>query len=334
MSDPSPSPAPPPAGPPVYGPGVIAPYPLTLGDIYSAAFRTVRYNRGATLGATALAMLLPLGILIVHAAVATATGSPGLLIEDSPRSDEAGLAELIVVLAVLIVLYLVWGWGLLLASGMTAQVAMAATLGRRVSRGEAWRATRGKRRRLVGLAALVGTAYTAAVLVLVLLCFEIASLLPRGGGGLAVLVGLLGAATLVWVVIRGAYLSLDTLMLEPVGPFGALRRSWCLTRGSFWRLFGTYLLTSLIGQVVTFVVVLPLVFLAGVVAVTSGGSEQGPWADAFTMAITLGTASFFTTPFLTGVAAFQYLDLRIRREGLGQQILQATAPGAAPGKRV
>ena len=49
-----------------------------------------------------------------------------------------------------------WGIRLLLVTGMVAHVVAAAAVGRRLSLGEAWAATRGSRWRLVGLALLLG----------------------------------------------------------------------------------------------------------------------------------------------------------------------------------
>ncbi|UAL30887.1 hypothetical protein K8W59_05145 [Nocardioides rotundus] len=59
-----------------------------------------------------------------------------------------------------------------------------------------------------------------------------------------------------------------------------------------------------------------------------------PMVGVAEVLITLLLLGILITPWLSGVIAFQYLDLRIRREGLGQQILQASAPGAAPGERM
>jgi hypothetical protein len=57
---------------------------------------------------------------------------------------------------------------------------------------------------------------------------------------------------------------------EPVGPIGALRRSWALTRGHYWRLLGTFLLLLLVATVA----VLALSSTLGIVLVLLAGPPE------------------------------------------------------------
>ena len=60
-------------------------------------------------------------------------------------------------------------FGTILVTGMIAHVTAAAAVGRRLTLGEAWAATRGKRWRLVGLALLLGFSALLLIGVYVLL---------------------------------------------------------------------------------------------------------------------------------------------------------------------
>jgi hypothetical protein len=57
---------------------------------------------------------------------------------------------------------------------------------------------------------------------------------------------------------------------EPVGPIGALRRSWALTRGHYWRLLGTFLLLLLVATVA----ILALSSTLGIVLVLLAGPPE------------------------------------------------------------
>ena len=132
--------------------------------------------------------------------------------------------------------------GLLFVSGMIAHVTSAAAVGRKLTMGEAWAATRGKRWRLFGMAVLLGLVIVLAVALVVgiLLVGIFAFDAPLGTrcssascSGCCSLVGYL------WFWVRVRALAVPTLMLEPVGILGALGRAVRLTQQQFWRLFGS-----------------------------------------------------------------------------------------------
>ena len=124
---------------------------------------------------------------------------------------------------------------------MIAHVTSAAAVGRKLTMGEAWAATRGKRWRLLGMALLLGlavvvaTAFVAAILLVGIFAFDA----PLGDTILVgVVLGLLLVVAWTWFSVRVRALAVPVLMLEPVGVFGALRRSVRLTQRQFWRLLG------------------------------------------------------------------------------------------------
>lgn len=83
-----------------------------------------------------------------------------------------------------------------------------------------------------------------------------ASAQPSPGTGMAVL--LFGLVFMILVIAIAPRLSVTTPVTaaERIGPFGILRRSWDLTKGNFWRLFGTFLLIGLVVIIVSLVLLL------------------------------------------------------------------------------
>ena len=118
-------------------------------------------------------------------------------------------------------------------------------------------------------------------------------------------------------------------MLEKLGVIAGLTRGWRLSRGSFWRLLGIYLLTSVIVGVVASIIVGPASMIATFVSLN-------PFSDPLALAITgVGSilGSVLTTPFTAAVVALLYIDTRIRREGLDVELTRAAeAASAATGQ--
>jgi membrane-anchored glycerophosphoryl diester phosphodiesterase (GDPDase) len=139
-----------------------------------------------------------------------------------------------------------------------------------------------------------------------------------GGLGLFVL--------LVWVSVRLIFVP-PVLMLERQRLFPSLARAWRLTRGSFWRVLGINLLAQLIAQVVSQVLTVPTSVIGMLIA---GGDESGLASGGYIATMTIGMAIAYTIPaiFLAGVVALQYIDVRIRKEGLDVQLARAAEASA------
>lgn len=311
-------PGPFPGAPPqlTHRPGAIPLRPLGLGDLLDGAFRIIRRNAGATVGAAVLvasvAMLLPLAVTVV-----TSLSVPGLgeaFLEESEPTD-AQVVSVVGVFGTLFIGMLLQAAGLVLVGAMTAQVTAAAVVGRRMTLGEAWAATRGRRWRALGLTIVLGVllslvvgAYATPLVLLVLL----------GSGWVApVLWGVLGFVVLVvvlcWIWIRLYYFALPALMLEEPRIFAAIGRGHGLTRGGFWRIFGIALLVNIAVGIGAQIVATPVSFAAQLLPVVAG-------PDYAMLALVVGQAvasiigAAFSAPLLTVVMALQYLDQRIRKE--------------------
>ena len=114
-------------------------------------------------------------------------------------------------------------------------------------------------------------------------------------------------------------LAVPALMSEDARGWKALRRSRALVKGRWWRVFGLFAVTLVIG--LTFAEIVSL--LAGQLIGRSGsGSAQKGIA---TFASTL-IASTLTGPLTAAVTAVLYIDQRVRKEGLDIQLQLVRSP--------
>jgi len=305
-------------------PGAIPLRPLTLGNIYDAAFRIIRFNPKATVGSatlvTAVAMIIPIVVSAVAAfTVGTGVGADGQV------DEELGTAEALGLLGSFGSLFLgiyAAQIGVIFVTGMVAHVTLAAAVGRRLSLAEAWAATYGKRWRLFGQAMLVGVASTIAVLALIALVVLVA--VATGDVLVTVLVALAlvaGAIPLfMWLWIRVVYLATPALMLEPIGVFESFGRTWRLTAGQFWRTLGIGLLTLLVTSVAGSILTTPVSFGGQIGAALV--PEYFVLILVLTQAVALVIQNAFVAPFTAAVTSLQYLDQRMRKEAYDVELMR------------
>jgi hypothetical protein len=306
-------------------PGAMPLRPLGLGDMYDAAFRIIRFNPKATVGSAVL--VATVAWLVPVVVTALLSFSLDLSLDATDTASDADLVGLVGSLGSLgslgIGLVLV-GFGSILVTGLIAHVAAAAAVGRRLTLGEAWAATRGKRWRLVGLSLLVGVA--ALVLLGVYALLWVAVVVAADGSALPVVLwGLFSAPAfvclMVWFWVRVLYLPVPALMLEPVGVFGAMARGWALTRKQFWRTFGIALLTLVVVNVASSFLGFPIGII-GQVAGAAVGPRYALLVLVVTQALSQVVAAAFVTPFTAAVTSLQYLDQRMRKEAYDVELMQ------------
>ncbi len=313
----------PPAMPVAHKPGAIPLRPLVLSDIFDGAFRIIRYNPKATIGA---AVLVSAVAMIVPILAGIATGSTGGLAPD-PGSDslsDSQVVDLLIALGGLLVGTQLQAIGLLFVSGMIAHVSSAAAVGRKLTISEAWAATRGKRWRLLGMSFLLGLGVVLVVAVAVGLVVLAAVTFKAPLGEVVVFALVLGLALFVgylWFWVRIRALAVPTLMLEPVGVFAALGRAIRLSRHQFWRLLGLLLLVTLVIGVAGGIVRLPF-SIAGQVFLT-GSTDTGHGLVIYLLLTAVGTviSSAVLQPFSAAVSALLYIDQRIRKEAYDVELL-------------
>ena len=167
-------------------------------------------------------------------------------------------------------------------------------------------------RRLLGL-----LGFTLLLGLALLVCCAPAALLLTGLPQWLVAVLCLALISYVFVALSCAYV---VLIVEGARPMASLRRSWSLTRGSFWRLTAVYTVALII--LIVFYIVLGSA-TAFVVAVAAHGELAVMTAAYAVVAVALGA---FVFPFYSAVQLAVLGDLTTRREGtdLAQRI-SATA---------
>ncbi|WP_434993677.1 hypothetical protein [Arthrobacter sp. Ld5] len=297
-------------------PGVIPLRPLGLGEILDGAFQACRRNPLATFGiaillqaVVALVTVLLLGNLMSSLDVLeSANPTP-----DSLISAAAGVGTFASVAGV------VSAVALLVLQGILVIPIARAVINQRTTFGQAWRLARRRLLPLLGFgllafaAGLVGLALVVGISALAILGLEAYS-------ALVIIPLVLGALALMTWVSTKLVVAPAALMLEGVGPWAAVTRSWQLTRGNWWRTFGIVLLTSLIVSIITSVISAPLSFAVTLFFGFSTSASAAPDAlDSLpALAASQAITALFTAvgyAFQAGVTSLLYVDLRIRREG-------------------
>ncbi|HXH76873.1 hypothetical protein [Nocardioides sp.] len=313
-------------------PGAIPLRPLSLGDMYDAAFKIIRFNPRATVGSAVLvasvAMAIPVVITAVLGSVMDLSMTGDLTSSSSgdagAAATSADVAGFLGVFGALGLGVLLQSLGLILVAGMIAHVVAAAVMGRKMSLGEAWAATRGKRWRLIGLTFMLGAATTMIITVYLLSWIPVT--MAADSWELPVLYALVSIpaflAFLVWFWVRLYYLPVPVLMLEDVGVFGALGRGYHLTGRAFWRTFGIALLTFVIAQVAGSMLAAPVSIVGQGLLLGGLPGEAGVYLLVVSQALTSVITAAFVAPFTTSVATLQYVDLRMRKEAFDVELMQ------------
>ncbi|MEV4614069.1 hypothetical protein AB0K43_15965 [Kitasatospora sp. NPDC049258] len=299
--------------PPSPKPGVIPLRPLGVGELLDGAFTTVRKYWRTTLS-------LSLGFAALTQTVKT-------VLEWWARQSGGVGAELTAAL-VPTVLQALLG---ILVGGLLTIVVSKGVLGEQVTLREAWQSARGQLGRLTGLTFLLfliilGVFLVAAVPPVLL---GISAGFTPGVAVLAVLMMLVALGVACWL---GVLLSLASpaLMLERQGVLTSLSRSRRLVKGSWWRILGVNLLTTIILGIVATVAALPFVFLATLFgnpeAFDQLAGENTTGLNLLGMVIMAvgGTlVSTITIPVNAAMTVLLYIDRRIRREALDIELARA-----------
>jgi len=328
-----------PYGPAAAKPGIVPLRPLTLGEIYDGAFTAIRHNPKVMLGAATLVLLVAtvLGVLVAQLLVPSLSSTFTSLAETDPEIAELGFDT---VYAQIIATGLGTGLTILIAQpvveGILTVSVSQSVIGRKQTLAEVWARLRGRVGVLIGwallrtLAAFVLFGVWLTLFVVVLAALADSS--PGAAAGLSVLLfaGLL--VLLVWLGVRVGLVA-PALALEGRRLGATLARAWRLTRGSFWRLFGIYLLASIIVSIAANLITYPISIIAGAIGGTSGSTQAVGVAMIVASVLSIVISTAITTIFMASVVALLYIDVRMRREGLDVQLAAAAqAPeGGQPG---
>jgi hypothetical protein len=278
-----------------------------VGEILDGAIQCVRANPKIMLGLSAI--VVTIAQLISFALLAAVAGNLTALDPETATTDEM-IGALSGLFGATGLGFIVSSLAQVVLSGLLTVVVGRAVLGQKVTLGQAWTELRPRILPLIGVSILV---YLLAGIGLIF------CLLPG-----------IWLYTMWWVAA-------PALILERAGVITAMKRSWRLITGSFWRTLLVVVLTVILTQVIAGVVSLPFTLLAGGFdAFSAGGADSfGTITTASLFASTLGAivAGTLTFPFTASVTVLLYIDRRMRLEGLDLELARAassagpTAPG-------
>jgi hypothetical protein len=324
-------------------PGLIPLAPMTLGTILGAAFRVLRRNPRPIVGFSLVihGIIAIATIFVTTYALTTITHTTQLLDQpDSAISTSDATSQigglLVAVLAEFgaAALMLV---GTQILQGIVSVEVARGTVGEKLPLRALWARARGRILVLVGwsfalVAALI--VFTSIVFGLIILLVALAAA-GNGNGGLillavlgSIVLGVGGVVVAIWVGTKLSFVP-SALVIERLTLGRAMRRSWRLTGGFFWRTFGILLLVSVMISIASQIVESPVALIGSLLsgAANPTGSSLDSLTDSLKLtqvvsAIVGAIVSTVTAIISTSVSTLLYLDLRIRKEGLDLQLMR------------
>ena len=322
----------------VYKPGIIPLRPLSIGDIYQGAFAAIKTNARTMFGFTAAL----LGVVLVIS-IATNYAIINLVLPNylSPSSPYAAVFTSLSGSFSQLGGSLLQALATVLLSGLIIVAVSRSVLGRVASSKEVWERTKSKFLPLIGLNIIIsvisGLMMIIGIAVFFALLASAASTANTDRDFLQDLSIMLVGLFILMVIsaLVGSYLSIKfsvaspAMVLENLGVFAAIGRSWSLTRGNFWRLFGINILTAIITSMVAGIFVGIAEALGAIFIVVGSSSPEDVIASlntTYILVMVMSTiAQLLILPFTSSVNALLYIDLRMRKEGLDVELRNAVA---------
>ncbi|GLW05332.1 membrane protein [Microtetraspora sp. NBRC 13810] len=304
--------------PPALRPGIIPLRPLGLGDILDGTIKLVRSNPKATLGLSAIAAAIGTIPVIVGQVV---------LVDDiiSAPPDEFPAGALLGSTTGTLISLLVQFVAVTLLSGIITRILGRAVFGGRITAGEAWRLTVSRLPALFGVVVLTGLIVLAPLVVLVLVVVGAVSA-GAGPGTVLLLTLFFLLLFIVYALVFTTFfaLSAPAVVLERRGVIDAMRRSWRLVKGDFWRVLGILVLTQLLVGLIGSVFTVPFSLVGAVVLGTGQASTGSIIVYSLLTAVGSVLAAMITYPVQAGVNGLLYADRRMRAEAF-DLVLQTAA---------
>jgi hypothetical protein len=320
--------------------------PLALGDLLDGVFRIYRSN---FLTLIAIVAVLQVPLLVAQILLDALLGARSIqniqelteaLARFDPRLDsfnDLPLGAIVPYFAITLGIALVQGLLVQqLVQGALAAAVADTYMGRPVTVGGAYGKVLPRLPALIGGGLLLGLLAFVVVGVALAVVGGLAIALVAGlsasnaGRGSVAAVGVLAALlfiAFVFVIVLAAVLVLvrfaffvQAVVVEGRGPLGALRRSWRLVRGSYWRVLGIVLLLLLL----VYILVGVPTGIAGVVIQVIFPDPVRHFALRQSLSTLIGYISQIVVLPLQLVAyTLLYYDLRVRKEGYDIELLAA-----------
>jgi hypothetical protein len=311
---------------------------MTLGTILGASFQVLRRNPKPTFGAALLVQgvvtlvsVLVVGLVAVFAFGRVASASA----EDQDSLIAGAFAATLLSSIVPIVFSLI---AVALLQGIIVLEVARASVGEKLKLSGLWRLGRGRLWALVGWVLAV----TGIVIVGLGILVGVIVLIVATGGQAGIVTGvLLGILLALGVIVVWFWLSTklalvpSAIVLERRTIGAAVRRSWSLTEGYFWRTLGITLLVAVILNVAANVITTPFALIFSIIP-----GILSPTGDS-TPALVVGGVSYLLLLMVSALVgavasvvqsattALIYLDLRMRKEGLDLRLQRFVEERAA-----
>lgn len=309
-------------------PGIIPLRPLTVGELFNGAFQAVRVNPQTMFG-FAFAVMAVVGLVQAFFASSSTSSLTRALSSGEPQElfDSLGSSMGSVATSGLTLLATAF------LSGMLALTVWDAVLGRKSSPADAWHRFSPRFVPVLLATFLIGIIEFVAIMV-VLLVFMIPFFLvlvnaasarsydSAGagiGGALSILFLMIVALIVVacFLAVKFAFTS-SAVVLEGLGPVDALKRSWSLSKGSFWRILGRIWLIGIVTGLISGVLGAVVGAILGVGANAADSVGLLVAFSAFLSAL----LSAVVIPVQSSFYTLMYLDERMRKENLAPMIAQ------------
>ena len=341
---------PPPGWTPPPKPGLIPLAPTTLGVILGASFRVLRRNPRPVVGFSliihAILALISIGVTALFTLnalgkyfdVVQSYGTTGQLSQSAALA--AGSSLLVASASTLITSVFTYG-GQAVLQGIIAMEVSRGTVGEKLPLSALWARSRGRIGVLLGWA---GAVILATLLAFAIVAGGVALLFAFGGTAGAIVGAILAFLAAIGSGVIGVWLwtklSLvpSALVIERLTLRAAMRRSWSLVKGFFWRTFGIQILVVLMVAVAASIIETPVTIAVEVITSLSNptGLVQSTAAIGSVFGATeiVGTivgalVATVTAVITTATTALLYIDLRIRKEGLDLALMRFVDARAA-----
>lgn len=316
-------------------PGLIPLRPLSFGTLIGAPFQVIRRNPKVTVGMALLIVGIPktIGTLLLFSGFSLLISR----IQFGTASDQSALTAgafggfLLLTLASALISLVS---GAVLQGFIVVEVARE-TLGQKLTVRSLWHLCKSRVWALIGWALILTAAWIVAFLLLAL-GVVLLSLLGTAGAIFAILLAVFGLIAIgllaVWLVTKVALVPC-AVVLEKLPIRLAVRRSWSLTQGNFWKTFGVIALIFLIVSVVQEIVTAPVSLIGGFAAAVLSPTSISPDSTAaltqtFTSPITIiaSIVGIVVGAILyvaqASAVSLLYIDLRMRKEGLDLKLVR------------
>ncbi|WP_124054136.1 glycerophosphoryl diester phosphodiesterase membrane domain-containing protein [Arcanobacterium ihumii] len=310
---------------------VIPLHPLGVGETLDAVLRLIKFNPVAFI---AFPVIVGLIFSVVSSGFIAIFGESTFLssLQDPTSFSAEASIELVGSYAFMTTLILAF-FSLLQTSIITiagARVTLASVRGKKLPLSETFKLVAYKFWnnffKLIATTILLGLVYFAAFFVVGLIVVSIiAATAPSGpddvsGGTIALIFLLFFLLMLLFLAFSiRVMLAPTAVVIEGAGPIEAIKRSWNLTRGSFFHILGLIVLTIFFGIAVGIIFMIIFAIVGGITASTGSSGAQIATLISFSLSMLIGSA--LIVPFTTALTNMVYINMRFRRENFHQQLL-------------